>query len=87
MCSRPQWIHACGLSSMHTAYAAAQCVSLRATLLLSRELATPCPEFAHLGSAVQGWKLIVTGHSLGAGCAALLTLALKDRFPSEPPCA
>ena len=32
----------------------------------------------------QGWRLMVTGHSLGAGAAALLTLALKDRFPSAP---
>ncbi|KAL0037858.1 hypothetical protein WJX79_002263 [Trebouxia sp. C0005] len=28
------------------------------------------------------WKLVITGHSLGAGVAALMTLRLKDRFPS-----
>ena len=38
----------------------------------------------HLLMLGQGWRLIVTGHSLGAGAAALLTLALKDRFPSAP---
>ncbi|KAK9823352.1 hypothetical protein WJX72_002122 [[Myrmecia] bisecta] len=29
----------------------------------------------------KGWKLVVTGHSLGAGAAALITLRLRDRFP------
>lgn len=29
-----------------------------------------------------GWRLVVTGHSLGAGCASLLALALKRRSPS-----
>ncbi|KAK9811146.1 hypothetical protein WJX73_006499 [Symbiochloris irregularis] len=29
----------------------------------------------------KGWKLVVTGHSLGAGAASLLTLQLKDRYP------
>lgn len=30
----------------------------------------------------KGWRLVVTGHSLGAGCASLLALALKQRSPS-----
>ena len=34
---------------------------------------------------VQDWKLVVTGHSLAAGAAALLTLQLKDRYPGDPP--
>lgn len=38
-----------------------------------------------VGSALQDWKLIVTGHSLGAGAAALLTLQLKDRYPGQHP--
>jgi hypothetical protein len=25
----------------------------------------------------KGWRLVITGHSLGAGCASLLALALK----------
>ena len=29
----------------------------------------------------QGWKLVVTGHSLGAGVAALLSLKLRHSFP------
>ncbi|KAL0048262.1 hypothetical protein WJX82_011336 [Trebouxia sp. C0006] len=29
----------------------------------------------------EGWKLVITGHSLGAGAAALIALKLKDRFP------
>ena len=32
---------------------------------------------------VQGWQLVLTGHSLGAGTAALMSLKLKERFPSE----
>lgn len=28
----------------------------------------------------QGWRLVITGHSLGAGAATLLTLKLRDRF-------
>ena len=28
----------------------------------------------------QGWKLVITGHSLGAGVAALLALRLKNSF-------
>jgi len=30
----------------------------------------------------KGWRLVITGHSLGAGCASLLALALKQRSPS-----
>jgi sn1-specific diacylglycerol lipase len=29
----------------------------------------------------QGWKLVVCGHSLGAGVAALLSLKLRHSFP------
>ncbi len=29
----------------------------------------------------RGWKLVVTGHSLGAGVAALLSLKLRHVFP------
>lgn len=28
----------------------------------------------------QGYRLVVTGHSLGAGAAALISLKLRDRF-------
>ena len=30
----------------------------------------------------EGWRLVVTGHSLGAGVAALLSLKLLDQYPS-----
>ena len=30
----------------------------------------------------KGWRLVVTGHSLGAGAAALIALHLYGRFPS-----
>ncbi|KAL3145874.1 hypothetical protein ABBQ38_015244 [Trebouxia sp. C0009 RCD-2024] len=30
----------------------------------------------------RSWKLVITGHSLGAGVAALMTLRLKDKYPS-----
>ena len=33
---------------------------------------------------LQGWKLVLTGHSLGAGVAALLALKLRPRFPTVP---
>ena len=32
---------------------------------------------------LQGWKLVVTGHSLGAGVAALLSLRLRSSFPGK----
>ena len=32
----------------------------------------------------KGWRLVVTGHSLGAGAAALIALHLYGRFPSAP---
>jgi hypothetical protein len=38
------------------------------------------PLFAPGGRA-EGWKVIVTGHSLGAGTAALLALLLRSQFP------
>ena len=28
-----------------------------------------------------GYQLVITGHSLGAGTAALIGLKLKERFP------
>ena len=31
----------------------------------------------------EGYQLVVTGHSLGAGTAALLGLRLKERFPGQ----
>lgn len=31
------------------------------------------------------WRLVLTGHSLGAGAAALMALHLSGRFPSESP--
>lgn len=31
---------------------------------------------------VQGWQLVLTGHSLGAGIAALLALKMMRTFPS-----
>ena len=34
---------------------------------------------------MQGWSLVITGHSLGAGVAALMALKLKDRFPGVTP--
>lgn len=33
----------------------------------------------------RNWRLVLTGHSLGAGAAALIALHLSGRFPSEPP--
>ena len=38
---------------------------------------TPC-------QCLQGWKLVVTGHSLGAGAAALISLKIHDRYPGGP---
>jgi sn1-specific diacylglycerol lipase len=32
-------------------------------------------------SPLSGYKLILTGHSLGAGCAAVLSLMLKSKYP------
>ena len=32
----------------------------------------------------QGWRLIVTGHSLGAGAAALVALKLRSSFAGAP---
>ena len=32
----------------------------------------------------KGWRLVVTGHSLGAGAAALIAMHLYGRFPSAP---
>ncbi len=32
----------------------------------------------------RNWRLVLTGHSLGAGAAALIALHLSGRFPSEP---
>ena len=33
----------------------------------------------------RGWRLVVTGHSLGAGAAALIAMRLHGRFPGAPP--
>ena len=30
---------------------------------------------------LEGWKLVMTGHSLGAGVAALISLKLRPAFP------
>ena len=32
-------------------------------------------------SWLQGWKLVLTGHSLGAGAAALISMKIHDRYP------
>ena len=32
----------------------------------------------------KGWKLVITGHSLGAGTAALIAVKLWGRFPGKP---
>jgi hypothetical protein len=34
----------------------------------------------------RGWRLVVTGHSLGAGAAALIALHLYGRFGGARPC-
>ena len=36
----------------------------------------------HEGEGGKPWHLVVTGHSLGAGVAALVALKLKERYPS-----
>ena len=33
----------------------------------------------------RGWRLVVTGHSLGAGAAALIAMRLHARFPGACP--
>jgi len=33
----------------------------------------------------RGWRLVVTGHSLGAGAAALIAMRLHSRFPGTAP--
>jgi len=33
---------------------------------------------------LKGWQLVITGHSLGAGAAALIALKLYGRFPGHP---
>ncbi len=46
-------------------------------------------EGAKVGAEMQkeidtkGYKLVVTGHSLGAGAAALISLKLRDNFEGE----
>ena len=45
--------------------------------------ATPTLHYIHLYHAVQGWQLILTGHSLGAGVACLLALKMRRSFPSS----
>ena len=37
-----------------------------------------------LRQCLQGWKLVLTGHSLGAGAAALISLKIHDRYPGGP---
>jgi hypothetical protein len=32
----------------------------------------------------EGWRMVVTGHSLGAAVACMLSFHLKDLFPGEP---
>jgi len=41
---------------------------------------------AKMAKALDGkdYQLVITGHSLGAGTAALIGLKLKDRFPGGP---
>ncbi|CAL8469008.1 g8549 [Coccomyxa elongata] len=39
-------------------------------------------EIARLGLKRERWKLVVVGHSLGAGVAALLSLKLLDQYPN-----
>ena len=34
----------------------------------------------------QGWRLVITGHSLGGGAAALVALKLRAAFPGAPCC-
>ncbi|EIE27007.1 alpha/beta-hydrolase [Coccomyxa subellipsoidea C-169] len=38
-------------------------------------------EIARMGLKGEGWRLVVTGHSLGAGVAALLSLKMLDQYP------
>lgn len=50
---------------------------------------TPCPQtscFPLCRSKLQlrGWKVVVTGHSLGAAVATLLGMQLRERFAGEP---
>lgn len=42
---------------------------------------------AKMAKALDGkdYQLVITGHSLGAGTAALIGLKLKDRFPGLSP--
>lgn len=40
----------------------------------------PCCSLCRSKLQQQGWKFVVTGHSLGAAVATLLGMQLRDRF-------
>lgn len=39
----------------------------------------------NMGMLRRGWSIVVTGHSLGAGAAALIAMRLHARFPGACP--
>ncbi len=55
------------------------CLKLKAVCFMNKAVETSCfEEFCVL----QGYQLVITGYSLGAGIATVLSFLLRDRYPN-----
>ena len=61
--------------SHHTTKTACACVA-------SEVVESPCPSYVHFQPSPQTYRLVVVGHSLGAGTASLLSMLLKPTYPN-----